>query len=78
MYASTSPVPLSDMNGQGEYAKYAAWYRLYWTAGAAILAVLAYGLWRRGASAPLKGRLQRSAGATQGAGGWIAGGARCS
>ena len=59
LYASTSPVPLSDMNGQGEYAKYAAWYRLYWTAAATILAVLAYGLWRRGASAPLKGRLQR-------------------
>ena len=59
LYGSTSPIPLTDMNGQGEFAKYAAWYRLYWSAGAAILAVLAYGLWRRGASAPLKGRLQR-------------------
>ena len=72
LYASTSPVPLSDMNGQGEFAKYAAWYRLYWAAGAAILAVLAYGLWRRGASAPLQGRLQRLPSRLKGTAGWIA------
>ncbi len=64
-FAGTSPVPLSDMNGQGEFAEHAAWFRLYWTAFAAILAVLAYALWRRGASSPLKGRLQRYAVATE-------------
>ena len=40
--------PLSDMNGQGKFAGYAAWFRAYWTAFAVILLVLAYGLWRRG------------------------------
>lgn len=59
LYASASPVPLSDMNGQGVYAAHAAWFRAYWSAGAALLAVLAYALWRRGASAPLKQRLRR-------------------
>lgn len=59
IYATTSPMPLSDMNGLGKYAGYAAWYRLYWAAGAVILAVLAWGLWRRGASAPLKVRIRR-------------------
>lgn len=75
LYGSTSPIPLTDMNGQGEFAKYAAWYRLYWSAGAAILAVLAYGLWRRGASAPLKGRMQRLPSRLKGTAGWIAGAA---
>jgi len=58
LYSSTTPVPLSDMNGQGRYAGYAAWYRLYWAGAMLILAVLSYALWRRGASAPLKVRLR--------------------
>jgi ABC-type transport system involved in multi-copper enzyme maturation permease subunit len=58
-FAGTSAVPLSDMNGQGNFARYAAWFRAYWTAFAAILTVLAWALWRRGASSPLKSRLQR-------------------
>lgn len=74
-YGMTSPIPLTDMNGQGEFAKFAAWYRLYWTAGATILAVLAYGLWRRGASAPLKSRMQRLPSRLKGTAGWIAGAA---
>jgi hypothetical protein len=57
----TSAVPLSDMNGQGNFARHAAWFRAYWTAFAAILTVLAYALWRRGASSPLKSRLQAPA-----------------
>lgn len=69
-FAGHSPVPLSDMNGQGEFARYAAWYRLYWTAFAAILAVLAYALWRRGASSPLKGRLRRLPSRLKGPAGW--------
>jgi ABC-type transport system involved in multi-copper enzyme maturation permease subunit len=58
-YAGTPNVPLSDMNGQGDFARHALWFRAYWTAGAVILAVLAYGLWRRGVSAPLLPRLNR-------------------
>lgn len=74
-FAGTSPVPLSDMNGQGEYVKHAAWFRLYWSAFATILAVLAYALWRRGASSPLKGRLQRLPSRLKGPAGWTAAGA---
>jgi ABC-2 type transport system permease protein len=70
-YASTPPVPLSDMNGQGEFARYAAWFRAYWTAGAVILTVLAYGLWRRGVSAPLVMRLKRLPRRLAGPAGWI-------
>jgi aminopeptidase N len=58
-YAGNPGTPLSDMNGQGDFARHAWWFRAYWTAGAAILAVLAYGLWRRGIGAPLRARLVR-------------------
>ncbi len=73
LYSSTSPVPLSDMNGQGKFAVFAAWYRLYWAAAMVILAVLSYALWRRGASAPLKGRLQRLPSRLKGTAGWAVG-----
>ena len=56
-YASAPPVPLSDMNGQGHFASYAAWFRLYWSAIAMLLVVLTYGLWRRGLSGSLRARL---------------------
>jgi len=69
-YAGTSAVPLSDMNGQGNFARHAAWFRGYWTAAALILTVLAYGFWRRGASAPLRGRLKRLPARLRGAPGW--------
>ena len=75
LYASTSPVPLSDMNGQGEFARHAAWFRVYWSAAAIVLALLAYGLWRRGASAPLKLRLRRLPSKLQGTAGWMMAGA---
>ena len=55
---------------RGISPRHAAWFRAYWTAFAAILAVLAYALWRRGASAPLKGRLQRLPTRLRGAPGW--------
>ncbi len=73
IYATTSAVPLSDMNGLGNYANYAGWYRAYWTAGAVILAVLAYGLWRRGASAPLRVRIRNLPTRLAGPAGAIAG-----
>jgi ABC-2 type transport system permease protein len=52
-------LPLSDMNGQGDYAGFAAWVRAYWTAFAVILMVLTYGLWRRGTEVRLRPRLRR-------------------
>ncbi len=70
LYSSTTPVPLSDMNGQGKFAGYAAWYRLYWAGAMLILAVLSYALWRRGASAPLKARLTRLPARLKGNAGW--------
>lgn len=75
LYASTSPVPLSDMNGEGVYAGYAAWYQVYWTAAAMVLTVLSYALWRRGASSPLKGRIERLPLRLKGAPAWIMGSA---
>lgn len=59
LFGTTSPVPLSDMNGLGPYAGHAAWYHAYWTAAALVLALLAYGLWRRGGTATLTQRLRQ-------------------
>ncbi|HVI34009.1 ABC transporter permease/M1 family aminopeptidase [Phenylobacterium sp.] len=58
-YGGTPQTPLSDMNGQGDFAGFAAWFRAYWTAFAVILLVLAYGLWRRGTETRLAPRLKR-------------------
>lgn len=58
-YAGAPDVPLSDMNGQGKFWIGAAWFKLYWTAFALILSVLAYGLWRRGTETRLMPRLRR-------------------
>jgi ABC-type Na+ efflux pump permease subunit len=71
LYATNSETPLSDMNGQGKYAQYAAWFRAYWAAFATILSVVAYALWRRGHSAPLAVRLRRVPARLAGPAGWI-------
>ena len=85
-YAGTPGTPLSDMNGQGDFAGFAWWFRAYWSACAVILVVLAYALWTRGVGNPLRQRLaaapRRLAGrpaaiasvaalAMAGLGGWI-------
>ena len=85
-YGSAPGVPLSDMNGQGDFAGFAWWFRAYWAACAVILVVLAYALWTRGVGSPLRQRLaavpRRLAGrpgaiaavaalAMAGLGGWI-------
>ena len=57
-YAGTPGVPLSDMNGSGDFAGFAWWFRAYWSAAAVIRSVVAYALWRRGAGAPLLIRLR--------------------
>jgi ABC-2 type transport system permease protein len=59
LYDSGPVVPLSDMNGQGRFWVGAAWFRIYWSAFAVALLVLAYGLWRRGAETRLRPRLER-------------------
>jgi aminopeptidase N len=56
-YASAPSTPLSDMNGQGDFGRFAWWFRAYWSAGAVLLAVFAFALWRRGNAAPLAKRL---------------------
>ena len=56
-YASGIPVPLSDMNGQGQFAAFDAWFRAYWLAFAVILVVLSHALWRRGTLATLRVRM---------------------
>ena len=58
-YGAGIGVPLSDMNGRGDFAGYAAWLDAYWSAFAVILLVLAYGLWRRGTEQRLWPRLKR-------------------
>ncbi|WP_332660251.1 ABC transporter permease/M1 family aminopeptidase [Brevundimonas sp.] len=58
-YSSGVGMPLSDMNGRGDFATFAVWMDSYWTAFAVILLVLAYGLWRRGTEQRLWPRLKR-------------------
>jgi aminopeptidase N len=58
-FGGTPAVPLSDMNGMGHYWIGADWFRLYWSAFAVVLLVLAYGLWRRGTEARFLPRLRR-------------------
>jgi hypothetical protein len=59
LYGDTTSVPLSEMNGQGRFGVYSAWFRAYWSAFAILLLVIAYGLWRRGTETRLKPRLRR-------------------
>ena len=59
IFGNSPPVPLSDMNGQGDFAGFAGWFRAYWSAVAIILLVLSYGLWRRGTETRLLPRLKR-------------------
>jgi aminopeptidase N len=58
-YGGVPETPLSDINGQGDFARAAAWFRAYWMAFATILLVLSYGLWRRGTETRLAPRLKR-------------------
>ena len=52
-------VPLSDMNGDAIGGGARWWFRGYWSAICLAFAILAYGLWRRGARSTLRVRLQR-------------------
>ncbi|HEY1612805.1 MAG TPA: M1 family aminopeptidase [Rhizomicrobium sp.] len=59
LYGTAGSVPLSDMNGQGQFWIGPAWFDLYWGAIALILVVLAYALWRRGTETRFLPRLAR-------------------
>jgi aminopeptidase N len=58
-YGGVMSVPLSDMNGQGDFGRFAAWIRAYWGAFAVLLLVISYGLWRRGTETRFLPRLRR-------------------
>ena len=68
-YGNGPGVPLSDMNGQGQFWKAADWFRVYWSAFACLLLILTYGLWRRGTETRLSPRLVRLPRRLRGAGG---------
>ena len=70
-YGAGPSVPLSDMNGASVSGGARWWFRAYWSAGALILAVLAYALWRRGAQTALRPRLRRLPQRLSGAGGGV-------
>jgi ABC-2 type transport system permease protein len=59
LYAGAPEVPLSDMNGTGRFAVARNAFLGYWGFVALMLVVLVYGLWVRGAPAPLRARLRR-------------------
>ena len=72
-FGAAPDVPLSDMNGRGDFAAHAAWFNAYWSAAALLLAVFAYALWQRGTIASLGLRLGRAPGRLAGAPGVVAG-----
>ena len=60
-YGSGPYMPLSDMNGLGHFWIGWLWFKLYWTAFAVMLLVLAHLLWRRGVANGIAGRLRHAA-----------------
>jgi aminopeptidase N len=70
-YDGGPAVPLSDMNGRGQFWIGQMWFHIYWSAFAVILLVLSYGLWRRGTEVRLMPRLRRLPRVLRGAGGLV-------
>uniref|UniRef100_UPI0035CAB077 ABC transporter permease/M1 family aminopeptidase n=1 Tax=uncultured Sphingomonas sp. TaxID=158754 RepID=UPI0035CAB077 len=58
-YGATPGLPMSDMNGLGQFWIGMWWLLLYWSAFALFLLVLAHALWRRGTETRLLPRLKR-------------------
>ncbi|MCC3151542.1 M1 family aminopeptidase [Hymenobacter sp. BT770] len=50
-YAGSPNTPYSDMNGYGHFITGFTWFKLYWAAGALLLALVANLLWVRGTDA---------------------------
>lgn len=59
LYGKSIPVPLSDINGDMVGGAGAWWLRFYWGTFAAILALLAHFVWRRGTETSLIPRLKQ-------------------
>ncbi len=59
LFGTPTTIPLSDMNGQGKFWVSRAWFEAYWTVFCAVLAMLSFGLWRRGTETRLRPRLRR-------------------
>ena len=57
-YAGGPGAPYSDMNGDGHFLVGKAWFSLYWTWFAALLVVLTFALWNRGALTSIWQRLR--------------------
>jgi aminopeptidase N len=57
-FGGAPDVPLSDMNGSGRFWIAQAWLLFYWSAFSVLLALLAYGVWRRGTDLALRPRLR--------------------
>lgn len=71
-YAGTPPVPLSDMSGMSRFWIGQAWFQLYWSAFAVLLAVLAHAFWRRGNGGTLRQRWPQALARLKGGAGALA------
>ena len=60
LYARLPAHAYSDMNGFGHLLVGVRWFQLYWSLGAALLAVLAYLAWQRGVETTLRVRRLRA------------------
>lgn len=74
-YGATPGVPLSDMNGTGDFAVFAGWLNAYWSAFALVLLVITFALWRRGTETRLMPRVRRAPSRLIGPAGLIGGAA---
>ncbi|MCC7326585.1 MAG: hypothetical protein IT521_07255 [Burkholderiales bacterium] len=61
-YGSAPGVIYSDLNGYGHFLPAVFWFRLYWSAFAVLLLVLAHALWVRGRDSGWRSRLRTMAG----------------
>ena len=66
-FNKSPPVPLSDMNGEGQFWKAWVWLKIYWAAFSLVLLVVSHILWRRGVAMSLKSRLRSAPGLLRGA-----------
>jgi aminopeptidase N/ABC-type transport system involved in multi-copper enzyme maturation permease subunit len=74
-YGGGPGVPLSEMNGTGDFGRFAVVTNAYWSAFAVLLLVAVYTLWRRGTETRFKPRLRRAPRRLKGPAGMIAAGA---
>jgi aminopeptidase N len=72
-YAGGPSTPISDMNGLGRFWIGSYWFRLYWSAFALVLLVLAYAIWPRGAELSFRARFGRLPRRLRGAAGVVLG-----